>query len=233
MPPDLQTPEPPPSARKLDPERTRQDILEVAREEFAENGLSGARVDAIAARTRTTKRMIYYYFGSKEGLYLAVLERAYADIRAVEKGLELETLPPAEAIRRMIAFTFDYQEAHPDFIRLVSIENIHHGRFLAQSEAILALNATVIETLAAILDRGKQAGVFRADLTPEDVHMMISAFCFFRVSNRHTFGTLFQQDLASPKLREKHKAMIIEAILGLLTPRKGEARTGDSRSRAA
>jgi AcrR family transcriptional regulator len=233
VPSKLQKVDPTLPARKLDPERTRQDILEVAREEFAENGLSGARVDAIAARTRTTKRMIYYYFGSKEGLYLAVLERAYADIRAVEKGLRLETLPPIEAIRRMIAFTFDYQEAHPDFIRLVSVENIHHGRFLAQSKAIQALNASVIESLAAILDRGKEAGVFRADLTPEDVHMMISAFCFFRVSNRHTFGTLFKQDLTSPRLREKHKAMITEAILDLLAPRQEEVRVADPRFRAA
>ena len=231
MPPPIQDSDPPVSVRKLDPERTRRDILEVAREEFAEHGLSGARVDAIAARTRTTKRMIYYYFGSKEGLYLAVLERAYADIRDVEQGLELQALPPVEAIRRMVASTFDYQEAHPDFIRLVSIENIHHGRFIAQSEAIRAVNATVIETLSAILERGREAGVFRGDLTPEDVHMMISAFCFFRVSNRHSFGTLFNQDLAAPELRERHKAMITEAILGLLAPRQ-DARVGDLRSRA-
>jgi AcrR family transcriptional regulator len=225
--------DPPLPTRKLDPERTRQDILGVAREEFAEHGLSGARVDAIAARTRTTKRMIYYYFGSKEGLYLAVLERAYAEIRTAEAALKLETLPPVEAIRRMVAFTFDYQEAHPDFIRLVSIENIHHGRFLAQSEAIRAVNATVIETLAAILKRGREAGVFRGDLTPEDLHMMISAFCFFRVSNRHSFGTLFQQDLASPELREKHKAMITKAILGLLAPGRQEAGAIDPHFRAA
>ncbi len=228
----LQDSDPPSPARKLDAECTRRDILDAAREEFVENGLSGARVDAIAARTRTTKRMIYYYFGSKEGLYLAVLERAYADIRDVEKRLDLETMAPEEAIRRMIAFTFDYQEAHPDFIRLVSIENIHHGRFVAQSKAIRAVNASVIEALAAILDRGRKAGVFRGDLTPEDVHMMISAFCFFRVSNRHTFGALFEQDLASPKLREKHRAMFTEAILSVLAPRQ-RARIGGPRSKAA
>ncbi len=202
--------------RKLDPERTKQDILAVARQEFAEHGLSGARVDAIAARTRTTKRMIYYYFGSKEGLYLAVLERAYGDIRAVEQGLDLASLPPAEAIRSLVEFTFDYQEAHPDFIRLVSIENIHHGKHLAQSEVIRSLNVTVIEVLAAILERGRREGVFRAGLDAVDVHMMISAFCFFRVSNRHTFSTLFDRDLSSPELRARHKRMIGDAILCLL-----------------
>ncbi len=202
--------------RRLDPERTRQDILEVARAEFAENGLAGARVDAIAARTRTTKRMIYYYFGSKEALYLAVLEQAYAGIRGVERDLALDALPPVEAIRRMVEFTFDYQEAHPEFARLVSIENIHYARYLAQSEPIRALNVTVIAQLERVLARGQREGVFRADLAPVDVHMMISAFCFFRVSNRHTFGALFSQDFDAPELRARHRAMIGDAVLGML-----------------
>src|SRR5271156_3529378 len=112
--------------RTRDPERTKADILTVATKEFASHGLSGARIDTIAALMRTSKRMIYYYFGSKEGLYLAVLEKVYGDIRSVEQELDLANLPPTDAIRRMIEFTFDYEEAHPDFIRLVSIENIHH-----------------------------------------------------------------------------------------------------------
>jgi AcrR family transcriptional regulator len=208
----------PPSPRKPDREASRQDILAVARREFSEKGLSGARVDAIAARTHTTKRMIYYYFGSKEGLYRAVLERAYADIRAIEQQLDLETLPPPEAIRRMVSSTFDYDEAHADFIRLVSIENIHHGRYLAQSETIRNLNVTVVESLAAILRRGREQGVFRSGIDPVDLHMLISAFCFFRVSNRYTFGTLFGRDLSEPRLRARHKRMIADAVLRLLQP---------------
>lgn len=202
--------------RPLDADRTRHDILTVASAEFAEHGLSGARVDAIAARTQTTKRMIYYYFGGKEGLYLAVLEAAYAGIRAIEKELPLDTLPADEAIRRMIEFTFDYQEAHPEFIRLVSIENIHHGKYLAQSATIRTLNASVVETLANVLERGRKAGVFRADIAAVDLHMLISAFCFFRVSNRYTFGTLFQQDLSDPRCQGLHKQLIVDAVLGLL-----------------
>ncbi len=208
-----------PKKRQLDAERTRRDIVAVAREEFAEHGLSGARVDAIAARTQTTKRMIYYYFGSKEGLYLAVLEEAYAGIRSVEQDLALDSLAPEEAIRRLVEFTFDYQEAHPDFIRLVSIENIHHGKYLAQSDAIRALNSTVIDVIARILDRGRQAGVFRTDLAPVDLHLLVSAFCFFRVSNRYTFGALFAQDFSAPESRRQHKQMIVEAVLRLLEPR--------------
>ncbi len=207
--------------RRPDPERTRQAILAAARDEFAAHGLSGARVDAIAARTNTVKRMIYYYFGSKEGLYLAVLEAAYADIRRVEQGLGLDRLPPLEAIRRLIESTFDYEEAHPEFIRLVSIENIHNGKHIAASQTIQAVNSPVIATLAEVLDRGKRDGVFRPDAEPTDVHMLISAVCFFRVSNRHSFGVLFGCDLLDPAVRARHRAMLVDAVLQMLTPVNG------------
>jgi AcrR family transcriptional regulator len=216
--------------RPRDPERTRTEILAIAREEFAAHGLSGARVDAIAARMRTTKRMIYYYFGSKEGLYLAVLEQAYAEIRAIEQELDLARLAPVEAIRRMIDFTFEYHESHPDFIRLVSIENINQGRYIVQSETIQNLNTAVTEALAAILRRGQKDGVFRKDIDAVDVHMLISAFCFFRVSNRHTFGTLFRCDLSDPMLRKRHKALIADAVLRSL---EKPIEAGGSRRRAA
>ena len=212
--------------RKPDAARTRQDILRAARQEFSEHGLSGARVDAIAARMRTTKRMLYYYFGSKEGLYLAVLEQVYGDIRSVEQELDLASLSPVEAIRRMIEFTFDYEEAHPEFIRLVSIENIHHGRHFARSSTLQKQNLIVIDTLTGILERGRRAGVFRLDIDAVDLHLMISAFCFFRVSNRHTFGTLFGCDLTAPLLRAKHKQMIGDAIIRMLET------TGDARRRS-
>ena len=207
--------------RRPNPERTRQAILAAARDEFAAHGLSGARVDAIAARTNTAKRMIYYYFGSKEGLYLAVLEAAYADIRRVEQELGLDRLPPLEAIRRLIEFTFDYEEAHPEFIRLVSIENIHNGRHIAASQTIQAVNSPVIATLAQVLDRGKREGVFRPNVEPTDVHMLISAVCFFRVSNRHSFGVLFGCDLLDPAVRARHRAMLVDAVLHLLTAADG------------
>lgn len=209
-----------PPRRRLDPERTRQEILAAAREEFAERGLDGARVDAIAARTNTVKRMIYYYFGSKEGLYLATLEAAYAEIRQAENALELDRLSPVEAIRRLIAFTFDYDEAHPDFIRLVSTENMHHARHMARSEVIRQVNSGVISLLAGVLDRGKLDGSFRADVDPVDVHLLISALCFFRVSNRATFGMLFDRDLSEPHVRARHKAMLMEAVLRVIEHRR-------------
>ena len=198
---------------RFDKERTRQAILDAACAEFAERGLSGGRVEAIAARTSTVKRMIYYYFGSKKGLYLAALERAYDDIRTAEKGLDLLRFPPAEAIRRLVEFTFDYQEANPAFIRLVAIENIHNAAHIEQSATIRQLNLGVIELLDEILRRGRKEGLFRANIDAVDVHMLISAFCFFRVSNRYTFGVLFDRDLSAPSLRKRHKAMIVEAVL--------------------
>ena len=207
-----------PASHKPNPDRTRKNILAVARREFAEHGLSGGRIDAIAAQMRTTKRMIYYYFGSKEGLYQAVLEQAYADIRNIEMELELDSLEPGDAVRRLIAFTFDYEESHPDFIRLVAIENIHNGEHLERSEKVRQQNATVIKTLGKILARGRRAGMFRADVTAIDLHFMISAFCFFRISNRHTFGTLFNCDLAAPGMRARHKRLISDAILRMLEP---------------
>src|SRR6266540_4139648 len=123
-----------------------------------------ARVDEIAARTRTTKRMIYYYFGSKEGLWIAVLERAYATIRAAEQDLGVEHLEPREAVRRLAELTFDHHESHPDFIRLVSIENIHNAEHLRRSDSITHLNTPALDVIRKILDRGRRLGTFREDV---------------------------------------------------------------------
>jgi AcrR family transcriptional regulator len=199
--------------RRNNPEKTRQDILLAAVAEFAEQGLSGARVDAIAARTRTSKRMIYYYFSSKEQLYLAVLEKLYGDIRATEGELKLDELEPEEAIRRLVEFTFDHHNRNVNFIRVVSIENIHKGAHIARSQAIAALNKSALTAIASILDRGVAAGIFRRDIVPLDLHMLISSFCFFRVSNRHTFSTIHEIDLSETAVFERHKRMIGDAVI--------------------
>lgn len=199
--------------RKNNPEKTRQEILLAAVAEFAEQGLSGARVDAIAERTRTSKRMIYYYFGSKEQLYLAVLEKLYGDIRATEEELRLDELAPDEAIRRLVEFTFEHHNRNVDFIRVVSIENIHKGAHIAKSQVIATLNKSVLTSIASILDRGVAAGLFRRDVDPLDLHMLISSFCFFRVSNRHTFSTIHEIDLSEAAVFERHRQMIGDAVI--------------------
>jgi AcrR family transcriptional regulator len=201
------------TARKPDAARTRRDILDVARAEFTEHGLTGARVDAIAEKTRTTKRMIYYYFGSKEGLYSTVLEQAYAGIRAAEAALDLDAFDPETALRHLIEFTFDYHDAHPDFVRLVAVENIHRGQFLARMDKIQDVNAKALKTLSAVLEKGQAQGIFRSDVTTLEIHMMISGLCFYRVSNRYTFGTIFRIDLTDPTVRQRHRKMVTDTVM--------------------
>ncbi len=199
--------------RKYDPEETKRNILEVATAEFSAMGLAGARVDAIAERTNTTKRMLYYYFGSKEGLYEAVLDKVYGDIRALEQDLHVSELEPRDGMRRLVEFTFDYHDKHRDFVRLVSIENIHGAKYLEQLKTFRSRNASVIVTIEDLLARGIAASRFRDDIDPIDLHLMISSLCFHRVSNRSTFGTAFGRDPSHPRLRAKHREMIVDAIL--------------------
>jgi AcrR family transcriptional regulator len=201
--------------RRRDRERTRAEILDVATEHFAEHGYSGARVDEIAEQTRTTKRMLYYYFGSKEGLYTEVLERAYAQIRAAEQEVDVEHLEPVAAIRRLAELTFDHHEAHPDFIRLVSIENIHRAEHMRASSRFADLNTPAIDLIAAILERGRD--VFTREVDAVDVHMVISAFCVFRVANRHTWEAIFDRDPLDPALRERYRQMLGDLVVDYLT----------------
>ena len=204
-------------ARQRDAVRTKREILEVATREFAERGYAGARVDEIAAQTRTTKRMIYYYFGGKEQLYVAVLEAAYSRIRSAEREAEVDHLEPPAAIRRLAELTFDHHEANPDFIRLVSIENIHHAEHLAQSEILAGLADPALGGLTVVLQRGRAAGRFRADADPLDIHMVISSFCVFRLANRHTFQAIFGRDMLDPARREHYRTMLGDLVIDYLT----------------
>ncbi|MEV4974692.1 TetR/AcrR family transcriptional regulator [Streptomyces scopuliridis] len=207
----------PAKRRTRDAARTRTEILDVATEEFARLGFAGARVDEIAARIRTTKRMIYYYFGSKEQLFTEVLERAYTVIRHEEQQLDVEHLDPVSAIRRLAELTFDHHEAHPEFIRLVSIENIHWAEHIAASPSLTSMSSPAIEVIGRILEAGYEQGVFTADVDAVDVHVMISSFCFFRVSNRHTFRALFGRDLTEPARREHYRTMLGDMVIAYLT----------------
>ena len=201
------------TGRTNDPERTMADILEVAMREFADKGLAGARIDVIAEAMRTSKRMIYYYFGSKEGLYIAVLEEAYRRMRAIESDLHLEDLPPEDALRKLVGFTLDYQMAHPEFIRLVMTENIHRGEYLRQSREIQQLNVPAIQGLRSVYERGVAAGVFRAGLDPVDLHMSISALSVFNVANRHTFSLIFQRDFDAASSIVARRDSVIDMIV--------------------
>ena len=200
-------------SRTNDPKRTMADIIEVATHEFSEKGLAGARIDVIAEAMRTSKRMIYYYFGSKEGLYVKVLEEAYRRIREIEAGLHLEDLAPEEALRKLVGFTFDYQLANPDFIRLVMTENIHRGEFLAQSKTIQQLNVPAIDAVRTVYERGLKAGVFRSGIDAVDLHMSISALSFFNTANRHTFALIFKRDFDAPEAVAARRESIVEMVV--------------------
>jgi AcrR family transcriptional regulator len=204
------------TTRTNDPERTKANIMEVAAAEFGEKGLAGARIDEIAAATQTSKRMIYYYFGSKEGLYLAVLEESYRQVRDIESELHLQDLEPEQALRRLVAFTFDHHLNHENYIRLVMSENINRGQYLAQSQRIQELNVPAIAAIQHLYERGVKEGVFRKGLDAVDIHASISALSFFNVSNRHTFGLIFKLDTRSTSYITHRRDNVVEMIARFL-----------------
>ena len=206
----------PRKSRKNNPEKTRENILQEALVEFVEQGLTGARVDAIAERTHTSKRMIYYYFTSKEQLYIEVLEKLYGEIRSTESRLHLDELEPREAIHRLVEFTFDHHDMNADFVRMVSVENIHKGEYIKRSEGIKAMNLTIVHALENILRRGVEQHIFRPGLNPLDVHLLVSSFCFYRVSNRYTVGEIFQIDMSDTQVKQRQREMICDSVLRYL-----------------
>lgn len=204
--------------RTNDPARTMANILQVALNEFAEKGLDGARIDEIAAATRTSKRMIYYYFGSKEGLYLAVLETSYRAMRETEAELHLDDLPPADALRRLVEYTFDHHLASEPYIRVVMAENMQRGHYMAQSQSIQQLNVPAISAIETLYQRGLAAGVFRAGVDALDLHATISALSFFNVANRHTFSLIFKRDYADPSVAAARRESVVQTVLRFVQP---------------
>jgi AcrR family transcriptional regulator len=203
-------------AATRDPERTRAAILAAATEEFAANGLTGARVDAIASRARVNKRMIYHYFGDKDGLYLAVLEATYEKIRAAELDLHLTDRGPVDGMRELVRFTWAYFLAHPEFLSLLGTENLHKAAYLKRSKRIQELHSPLVGMISALLARGEKERVFRAGVDPVELYVTIAALGFFYLSNRHTLSTIFGRDLSAPKslaAREKH---IVDVVLNFL-----------------
>ena len=202
-----------------DPEGTRSRILEAATKEFARFGLGGARVDRIASRAGANKRMLYYYFDDKEGLFLAVLEHTYAGIRAAEQKLRLLDAPPVEAIARLVEFTWRYYLQHPEFLTLLNSENLHRARHLKRSKDIRATNSPLIATLGEILRRGAAQGVFRTGVDPLQLYVSIAGLAYFFLSNNHTLSRVFDRDLAAPAAREERLAHMTALVTGFLTNR--------------
>ncbi len=200
-----------------DAERTRRAILAAATDEFARHGLGGARVDRIAARAKSNKRMLYYYFGSKEKLFLAVLEQAYDNIRREEQKLSLLDHDPVAGVSELVAFTWNYFVGHPEFITLLNSENLHRARHLRRSKQILAMNSPLIETLGTLLRRGQREGVFRDGVDPLQLYISIAALGYFFLSNSHTLSTVFGRDLFAPAQRRARLDHMVAMVLGYLS----------------
>jgi AcrR family transcriptional regulator len=201
------------------PEANRARIFKAAIDEFASRGFKGASMDAIAARTHTTRALINYYFGGKEKVYLAVLEHVYAEIRHAESFLDLEDLAPVDAIRRIVEFTFDYYLSHQYFVRIVVAENQAKGRHFRKSRAMRTLNRPIIDTLARVIERGQAGGAFRPEVDPVEVHMAIAALGMFNVTNQYTFGAIFQRDMGPKGNVRRRREMVAEVILRYLNTR--------------
>jgi AcrR family transcriptional regulator len=199
------------------PQANRAGIVAAAIDEFAARGFKGASMDAIAARTHTTRALINYYFGSKEKLYIAVLEHVYAEIREAEAKLDLDHLPPADAVRRIVEFTYNYYLTHEGFVRLVVAENQARGRHLKKSRAMRTLNRPIIDRLARVITRGQAEGLFRADADSVEMHKAIAALGMFNVTNQYTFGSIFQRDMGAKGDVGRRRAMVADLILSYLT----------------
>lgn len=201
-----------------DPEGTKSAILAAATREFTEKGFGGARVDAIAARARINKRMLYHYFGGKEALYLLVLEESYAAIRAAEAKLDLAHREPREGLLDLVHFTFRYFLDHPEFISLLGTENLLRGKFLRQSARIVAMNSPLIAELRGVLERGAKAGVFRRNADALDVYLTMAALSFFPLSNRWTLSAVFGRDPAGKAETARWADHIGDVLLSSLKP---------------
>ncbi|MEO7391198.1 MAG: TetR/AcrR family transcriptional regulator [Ramlibacter sp.] len=200
--------------RLRDADRSQAIILAAARDEFAEYGLGGARMDRIAERAGLNKRLIYYYFEDKEKLFRAVLENAYLHIREEERKLNLLEVPPTEALRRLVEFTWRYYLDHPEFLTLLNSANLHRARHLEGSERVREMNSPLIATLGEVLERGRREGTFRGGVDPVQLYVSIAGLSYFYLSNNHTLSAIFGRDLLSAKARNERLAHMCDVILG-------------------
>lgn len=197
--------------------RVRRNIIDAARAIFAEKGYSGANVTEIVAKAKTTKPMLYYYFGSKEGLFAAVLEDVYAGMRAIERSLQLVGLSAIEAMRKVVEVTFDYHAENSEWVRLVSIANIHYAKHIIGSKTIVSKNFPIVKIMKELVERGVREGVFRKGVDPLHVHLLIISLCYYRVSNRHTWKVIFKRDLGLAKDVELQRNMAVNTVLCYLS----------------
>ncbi|MFX2578300.1 TetR family transcriptional regulator [Enterobacter quasiroggenkampii] len=196
----------------------KEKIFQSAIALFAEYGLNGARMEQIAEKAGTTKRMVVYHFKNKENLYLLVLEHVYTQIRASEKALSLTGMPPVEALVNLVEATFDYHADHPDYIRIISMENMQRGRFMQQSSYLRQVNRSALDLLEEILRRGKEKQLFSETVDARDLHRLISSFSFHYVANSYTFTLLFEEGADEQAQRQHYRKMAVQVALRYTCP---------------
>lgn len=203
--------------RKRDPALTKDSILQAATVEFCRNGLGGARVEAIAQRAKANMRLLYHYFGDKDGLFLAVLEHVYSEIRAAEQQLNLDDLDPVEAMAQLVDFTFTFFQNHQDYVALINNENLQRGKHLRKSRKVSSLTLPLVASIKSILRRGVAAGVMRSNVDPVHLYVSITALSYFHVSNRYTLSALFDEDLGNSKWLDTRRRHAQDMIVTWLT----------------
>jgi TetR/AcrR family transcriptional regulator len=202
-----------------DAERTQHAIIAAAEAEFANNGLAGARVDAIAEQSGVNKRMLYYYFGSKENLYVAVLERAYGAMREAERELNLVDLDPLQAIQKLVEFKFDYYLAHPHIIRLLAGENMQNAKFLKRSRRLRDMHNSLGNVLRTLLAAGQKKGLVKPGIDPLQLYISLAGLSYFFFSNVATLTTAFGRELTSPSELKARRAHAVEVMLDYVRAR--------------
>jgi TetR/AcrR family transcriptional regulator len=204
--------------QRRDPAATRKKLLTAARREFAKNGLAGARVDEIAARAGVNKQLVYHYFGDKDALYLAVLEWVYEEIRAQERELNLEGLPPDQAIKTLIEASFDHLAAHPDFIVLLNDENRSGARHVRGSRKLEAMHSPLVSMVSTILGEGVRAGTFRKGVNAVHLYISIAGLSYFFFSNTPTLSAIFGKDLSSAAEKRARRKHVVDLVMQSLRP---------------
>ena len=206
-------------ARVNNPQRTIAEIIKVASQEFASKGYAGVRIEQLAEMTLTSKRMIYYYFGGKDGLYQKVLENAYRKIRSLESNLVIHCVRPEDALKQLVEYSYDLLQANEEYVQIVMNENLQKGQFVSQNAVIKEMSVPLVNVIEDIYRRGIRLGVFRFGLSPVEIHAFIQAMCFFNVSNQHTFGAIFNDKLSSlgqPKSPILSRDRVVELVLNFV-----------------
>lgn len=207
-------------APSRDPKGTAQRIVRAAEQEFCDHGFSGARVDRICAAADVNGRMIYHYFGSKEGLYLEVLETIYARVREAELRLNLAARTPLEAMAALLEFTFDHLIEHPEFVRIVMGENLLHARYLKRSAKVPRATEPLVQSIRSVLGRGQAEGCFRREIDPVQLYVTILSLSLFHLSNRHTLSVMFERDLGDAAWLAERRRHVREVVLSYVAHRE-------------